>query len=135
MAKEPEVIEEIESFLDEFVKAYPKDDIDRYLSLWAKDEDLVVYGTGEKWVGYEQYKPAPAEDRSRYDEIGMTLDWYKINYHGPIAWVATDVSVRLTIGEKKMSLPARGTMVLKKTGDEWIIQQAHISMPPEESND
>ncbi len=128
-----QVIAEINIFIEKFIKAYPKNDVDEYLSLFAKDENLVVFGTGEKWVGYEDYKSAPQKDKDKFEEISITFDWKKINYHGQIAWFAAEVTVNFIIGGQKVSLPARVTGVLKKEGDEWLIKQGHISSQESEN--
>ena len=133
MDTDSHIIAEINNFIERFIKAYPKNDIDEYLSLFAKDENLVVFWTGEKWVGYEDYKSAPQNDKDKFGEISITFDWKKINYHGQIAWFAAEVTVNLTIESQKLSLPARITGVLKKEGDEWLIKQGHISSPASEN--
>ena len=92
-----------------------------------------MFGTGEKWVGYEDYKSAPQKDKDKFEDISITFDWKKINYHGPIAWLAAEVTVNLTIGGQKLSLPARLSGVLKKEGNEWLIAQGHISTPASEN--
>ena len=128
-----QVITEISIFIEKFIKAYPKNDVDEYLALFAKDENLVVFGTGEKWVGYEDYKSAPQKDKDKFGEISITFDWKKINYHGQITWFAAEVTVNLIIGGQKVGVPARVTGVLKKKGDEWLIIQGHISSPASEN--
>ena len=75
---DPQVVAEIEAFFEDFAKAYPKDDIGKYLSLFSKDENLVVFGTGEKWVGYEEYKTAPqTQDARRQDGVGGRMSWIR----------------------------------------------------------
>ena len=37
---------EARSIFEEFVDAYPKEDLNRYLDLFSQDEDLVMFGTG-----------------------------------------------------------------------------------------
>ncbi len=133
MNTDSQVIAEINTFLEKFIKAYSKKNVDEYLSLFAKDENLVMFGTGEKWVGYEEYKSAPQKDKDKFEEISITFDWKKINYHGQIAWLAAEVTVNLTIEGQTLSLPARLTGVLKKEGDEWLITQGHISTPASEN--
>ena len=104
MSNDPKTIAEVKEFFEEFVKAYTKEDLDRYLALFAKDSNLVMLGTGEKWVGYEEeYKYAPAKEKEQFDDISITFDWMKINSHGLIAWVAAEVTVNLQIGETKNS--------------------------------
>ena len=133
MNTDSQVIAEINNFIEKFIKAYPKNDVDEYLALFAKDENLVVFGTGEKWVGYEEYKSAPQKDKDKFGEISITFDWKKINYHGQIAWFAAEVTVNLIVGGQKLSLPSRVTGVLKKEGNEWFIKQGHISAPASEN--
>ena len=133
MNKESQVMTELNKFIEKFIKAYPKNNIDDYLDLFLKDEDLVMFDTGEKWVSWEDYKSAPQNDKDQFEEIAITFDWKKINYHGQIAWFATKVTVNLTIEGKKLSLPGRITGVLKKEGDEWLIIQGHLSSPASEN--
>ncbi len=132
---DPQIEAEIKAFFEEFAKAYPKDDIDKYLSFWSKDENLVVFGTGEKWVGYEEYKTGPQEDKDRYGDISLSFDWLSINSHGPIGWIAAEVSVSMSPGGQEMTLPARMTGVVKKTGNKWQIVQGHISMASSDSEE
>ena len=128
---ELETIAEVEEFFREFVEAYPKDDLEKYLSFWAKDSNLVVFGTGEKWVGYEEeYRYAPAKEKERFDEIAMICTWLKVNSHGSVAWLAAEVIVEAQVGDQRFSSPARITSVVKKTDSKWAIVQGHISIAP-----
>lgn len=120
---------EVRAFFDEFVEAYPKDNLDRYLNLFSQNENLVMFGTGEKWLGWEEYKSAPAEDKERHGEIYLTYDWLTVNSHGPIAWIAAEVAVKVKVEEEERSIPARLTGVLKKIEGKWKIVQGHISIP------
>jgi ketosteroid isomerase-like protein len=124
-----QIMAELDSFIEKFIKAYPKDNVDDYLALFLKNEDLVMFGTGEKWVGWEDYKSAPQADKDKFEDISIKFDWKKLNYHGQIAWVAAEVTVSLIIEGQKVSVPARITSVLKKQGDDWLITQGHISSP------
>jgi ketosteroid isomerase-like protein len=130
MFNDAQVEAEVKAVFDDFVRAYPKDDIDWYLSFWDRSTDLVVFGTGEKWLGWEEYKFAPAEDRKKFDHISLDYDWLKINSYGSIAWLAADASLAISEGGEVMKLPVRGTRVLTKKGEIWSIIQAHISMAP-----
>ncbi len=129
MSSDSQTEAEIRSFFDDFVEAYPKEDLDRYLNLFLQDENLVMFGTGEKWLGWEEYKNAPAEDKERHGDISITFDWLKINSHGPLAWIAAEVAVKVKVEDEERSIPARLTGVLKKIEDKWKIVQGHISVP------
>ena len=128
MSNESQTEAEVRSFFDEFVKAYPKDDIQRYLNLFLQDENLVMFGTGEKWLGWENYKGAPAEDKAKHGDISLSYDWLNINSFGPIAWIAAEVKVNVKVEGEWRGIPARLTGVLKKTEDKWKIVQGHISI-------
>lgn len=129
MSNDPKTEAEVRAFFKEFVEAYPKDDLDRYLNLFLQDENLVMFGTGEKWLGWENYKSAPAEDKERHGEISLTYDWLTINSHGTIAWIAAEINVKVKVEGEWRSIPARLTGVLREIEGKWKIVQGHISVP------
>lgn len=129
MSNDPQTELEVKTFFDEFVKAYPKDDLDKYLALFSQDENLIMFGTGEKWLGWQDYKDAPAKDKERHGEISLTFDWLKVNSQGLVAWIAAEVKVNVKVEGEWRAIPARLTGVLKKTENEWKIVQGHISIP------
>ena len=129
MSNDTKTEAEVRAFFDEFVETYPKDDLDRYFNLFSQDENLVMFGTGEKWLGWEEYKNAPAVDKERHGEISLSYDWLKINSHGTIAWFAAEVQVKVKVEGEWRSIPARLTGVLKKIEAQWKIVQGHISVP------
>ncbi len=129
MSNDSQTEAEIRSFFDDFVEAYPKEDLDRYLNLFLQDENLVMFGTGEKWLGWEEYKNAPAEDKIRHGEIYLTYDWLTVNSLGTVAWIASEVAVKVNVEGEERSFPARLTGVLKKIEGKGKIVQGHISVP------
>ena len=129
MSNDSQTEDEVRAFFEEFVEAYPKDDLQRYLNLFSQDENLVMFGTGEKWLGWEDYKSAPAEDKARHGEISISHDWLKVNSHGLIAWISAEVKVNVKVEGEMKAIPARLTGVLKKIEDKWKIVQGHISIP------
>ena len=128
MSNESQTETEIRSFFEDFVEAYPKDDLNRYLNLFSQDENLVMFGTGEKWLGWEKYKNAPAEDKARHGDISLTYDWLTVNSYGPVAWFAAEVAVKVKVEEEERSIPARLTGVVKKIEGKWKMVQGHISI-------
>lgn len=130
MSNDSQTEAEVRAFFNEFVEAYPKDDLNRYLNLFSQDENLVMFGTGEKWLGWDEYKTAPAEDKERHGDIAITYDWLRVNSHGQVAWFAAEVKVKVKAGDEWMSIPARLTGVVKKTDNKWKIVQGHISVVP-----
>ena len=119
---------EVKEFFNEFVSAYSKEDVDRYLDLFSQDEKLVMFGTSEKWLGWDEYHDAPAKEKEQFEEISLSYDWLKINSHGSVAWTAAEVIVTLKVGIEIMTIPARLTGVAVKKDDQWKIVQGHISV-------
>ncbi len=130
MSNERKIETEIRDFFEEFVNAYPKEEIQRYLNLFSQDENLVMFGTAEKWLGWEKYKNAPAEEKKRFEEISLSYDWLKVNSLGDVGWIAAEVIVTLKIGVEIITLPARLTGVVVKKDGNWKIVQGHISVSP-----
>lgn len=128
MSNDPQIEMEVKSFFNKFVNAYSKEDIERYLNLFSQDENLVMLGTAEKWLGWEEYHNAPAQEKERFEEISLSYDWLKIGSHGSVAWIASEVKVTLKVGVEIMTIPARLTGVLIKKEDQWKIVQGHISV-------
>jgi ketosteroid isomerase-like protein len=127
MSNDPQTKKEIQAFFDEFIQAYPKDDIQRYLDLFQQDESLVMFGTAQKWLGWEEYKDAPAEERKRFNNISLGYEWVKINSHGDVGWLAAKVLVTLHYEVREIQIPARLTGVVRKIHGKWKIVQGHIS--------
>jgi len=128
LSNDPQTEKEIRSFFDDFIQAYPKDDLHRYLDLFQQDENLIMFGTGQKWIGWENYKDAPAEERKRFDNISLSYDWLKINSQGNIGWIAAKVVVIVHYEVREIKIPARLTGVVKKINGNWKIVQGHISV-------
>jgi ketosteroid isomerase-like protein len=130
MNNDTQIENEVKEFFNEFVKAYPKEDIDRYLNLFAQNENLVMFGTSEKWLGWDEYKDAPAEEKERFEDISLEYEWLKVNSQGDVAWIASEVIVTLKVGVEIITIPARLTGVVAKKENQWKIVQGHISIVP-----
>ncbi|MCE7738577.1 MAG: nuclear transport factor 2 family protein [Candidatus Heimdallarchaeota archaeon] len=129
MSNDPKTEAEVRAFFDEYVEAYPKDDIQGYLNLFQQDENLVMFGTDEKWLGWEEYKSAAVKYNERRREISLTYDWLNVNSHGKVAWIAAEVNFKIKVEGEWRNIPARLTSVIKKNEDKWKIVQGHISVP------
>ena len=127
MSNDPQTEKEIRAFFDEFIQAYPKEDIQRYLNLFQQDENLIMIGTGQKWIGWENYKDAPAKERIRFNNISLSFEWLKVNSHGDVGWIAAKVVVNVHYEVREIKVPARLTGVVKKIDGKWKIVQGHIS--------
>lgn len=119
----------VKAVLDKLAKAYAQRDMDLLISVFAPDPDVVMYGTGadEKRVGLTEIEAQAERDWSQSEATSITYEWTSISAAGPVAWVASDTVFHLEGGGQQFDLPARGTAVLEKRDDEWLIVQAHFS--------
>ncbi|NHJ86144.1 MAG: nuclear transport factor 2 family protein [Asgard group archaeon] len=121
---------EIRKVLDLMAEAFAEKDIEKYLGLFTKESDLVIFGSqaGEKWTSISDYKKSVLKDWSYPDKMTVHYDWLKIKSSESIAWLASDIRFETKVGEQTMSIPGRFTAVLIKDGNEWKFNQSHFSM-------
>jgi ketosteroid isomerase-like protein len=128
VSNDPKTEKEIRAFFDEFIQAYPKENIQRYLDLFQQDENLIMIGTAQKWIGWENYKDALAKERNQFHNISLSYEWLKVNSYGDIGWLAAKVNVIMHYEVREIKIPARLTGVVKKINGKWKIVQGHISV-------
>lgn len=121
----------VRDVLNAMAGAYTRRDADALLATFASDADVVMYGTGadEKRIGSAEIQAQAEQDWSQADAVSISFDWISISAAGSVAWVATDASFNLTVGEESLSLPGRATFVLENRGGTWLIVQGHFSFP------
>jgi uncharacterized protein (TIGR02246 family) len=122
---------EIQSILERVAEAFDERDLDKMMSLFSNEEDLVVIGTGadEKKVGREEIKSLFKRDWAQSEASSIVYNWKSISTEGKIAWAAIEAAFYARVGSREMHIPTRLTIVLKKTGDGWLIVHWHASIP------
>jgi ketosteroid isomerase-like protein len=109
--------------------AYAEKDMERLLSFYTKDPDLVTIGTskGERYVGIEEVRKAfEKEFRSSYP-AKMELLWTSVSKCGEVAWVAGEFAAYVDTIYSQLSLTGRMTCVLEKRRGKWYIMHTHFS--------
>ncbi len=110
---------------------YEQRNLEGALACFDADPGLVVYGTGmdEKRVGKSAIAEQFKRDWAQTESASLAYGWTSISATENIAWSASDVTFSLKAGGQQMSLPGRMTAVFRKSGDKWLISQAHFSTP------
>lgn len=121
----------VKSTLDNWGDSYIKRDIKRMLACIAPDLDVVMYGTGadEKRIGLNAIQAQAERDWAQTDAAAFRLADLMISSAGSVAWAAADATFHVEMGGQAMDFPARFTSVLEKRGDQWLVMQAHFSLP------
>ena len=101
------------------------------MALFAPDPDLVFIGTGadEKRVGLDELKTQVERDWSQSESLYWEWGWSSISAAGSVAWVAVDAVGHARVASQEMALPLRITAVLEHRGAQWLMVQAHASLP------
>ena len=125
--------DQIRAVLDEFVAGYANKDADAVIGLF--DKRAIVFGTGADEV--REGRDEMAEQIRRDFEQSGTLNFdpgnVSVGSAGDVAWITTaDAVVSGDAGGQSFSMTIRGTLVLRRSGDEWRIVHSHISTPTAE---
>jgi uncharacterized protein (TIGR02246 family) len=117
--------------LNRFCEAYVTRDVDRLLSLFAADDDVLVIGTGqdERRVGRPAIRAQVERDWAQSDACRFHWTWHSVSAAGPVAWLAAEGDIDAQVGEQHATLPVRLTCVLEKRAGEWLFVQFHTSAP------
>jgi uncharacterized protein (TIGR02246 family) len=118
--------------LEGMTHAYKTRNLEAFMTCFAPDSDVVVYGTGadEKRIGPEQIRFQVERDWSQSESAEMAFTWRTIEAAGDVAWAALDGAFNVRAGGQAISLPARASVVFEKRDGKWIIVHSHFSTPP-----
>jgi ketosteroid isomerase-like protein len=99
---------------------------------YAKDADLAFFDiTPLKYKGWQDYQDGFQKIAAGYKSIDITVaPDFHATQAGDIAWVTytLDLVMQPTTGDA-VKVEARGTDILEKRGEEWMIVHEHVSVP------
>ena len=121
----------IRAVLKEYWSAYADRDLERVMALHVPDHGVVCLGTGrdEKYVGAKRIREGLKRDFAQSQSVSVERDWMCVSSLGDVAWVAAGYIVKAKVQGEEVSIDARLTAVLAKSGDKWLIRQWHLSAP------
>jgi ketosteroid isomerase-like protein len=131
LTEKQNVKKEIIALLDQMAVAFSEKDEAKYLELFAKEHNVVIFGSqaGEKWSDVNEYIISVVNDWKLIEKTNLLYDSVRIDSFDAVAWVAMDVTFTSFMKGQKMVIKGRMTMVFIKEYDEWKITQSHFSMP------
>lgn len=91
--------------------------------VWAalQDADFVIQSpTGSGAMEAASQRGIPA---------AFILHEPAISAAGSVAWASADATFKVEAGGQEMAFPARFTGVFEKRDDQWLVAQAHFSLP------
>jgi len=122
---------EVQTILDKVAEAFEERDLDKMMSLFSNDEDMIVIGTGadEKRLGKSEVRSLFKRDWSQSEASSIVYNWKSISTEGKFAWAAIEATVYARLGSREIHLPSRLTIIVKKSGDKWLIVHWQASLP------
>lgn len=126
-----EIESKVLSILDMVAEAFEERDLDKMMSLFSTDDDIVVIGTGadEKKIGRSEIKSLFKRDWAQSEASSIVYNWRSIFAEENLAWATIEASFYARVGSREMHLPTRLTIILKKYADDWLIVHWHASIP------
>jgi len=126
--------EAAKSIVDDFWRAIRDQDGDLLSRVIAQDEEMVIFGTDavERWIGSSAFLSAEKEMMQAFDveHLNRLEDTFQIHENGGVAWFSTVFDIDVSVGDELTSMKGlRTTGVLEKRKGNWVIVQAHTSVP------
>ena len=122
----------VKSTIDKHLLANETENLDLYISSWAKDDDMINLGmSGERWIGWKELHKHAEESYELFDNIQFSTRDLVINLDGlgETAWFSCYLDFSGTSHEDTVSITgARFTGVLKKDENKWVYVQTHASL-------
>jgi len=121
---------EVVATMERYAEAYRKKDVKTLSDLFSPD--ITGYGSGPDEVigNHREFIRQIRRDVTQADILSVTFSERKIFGDGRVAWSTAKNTITFTTdGITRQTLPGRSTMVLRNTGNRWIIEQLHFSLP------
>jgi ketosteroid isomerase-like protein len=122
---------EVMAILNTFNELYSKQDLEGLLSLFSQKADPILFGIepDEKRIGLDNIKLHFKLDWTEFEFASVDYTWSYVSSIGNVAWVASDLHMKII--EKGLSLvfPCFFTMILEKQEGKWSIVHMHYSIP------
>lgn len=121
---------EVLATMEQYAAGYVKKDIRALSAVFSRD--ICGFGSGPDEVieNHDVFLRQISRDMSQAQVNAVEFSETRIHGEGRIAWVMTRTAITFTVpGLKKQTLKGRSTMVLRNTGDHWLIEQIHFSLP------
>jgi len=124
----------IENLLEQYVIANEKQDFALIQKIWAPDTDIILYGTDsdDRLMGWINIKNAVKDQFSQISEtyISVSDQYIKVNCTGNTGWFAESLNYNFIYkGQARTYEGLRFTGVVQKIDDQWLLVQAHLSVP------
>ncbi len=122
---------EILAVLTRLAQAYQAKDAQAALALCVPDESLLMIGTGSDEIrkGSEAVRLGLERDFAQADTMSVSYSDIQVACEGTVAWAYASCQARIRFKGELFESVGRYTTVFRKVEGEWLIGQAHLSLP------
>ena len=127
---------EVRPFMEKVYANWQSMDIAKIAPYYAKDASLVYFDIAPlQYKGWAEYESGFRKASADWKSLQVTFDpGLKASKSGNIAWVTYTLSLVITPKEgEPIKAQARGTDILEKRGENWVIIHEHVSVPMAET--
>lgn len=135
--RRPQSAEErqVAAAIEALFAAAERNDMAALDSLYAGNDLTVIESTGinRGWADYRDHHLAPEMKEMK----GFRYRPFEIEPHvsGALAWAIFRYNLRAETGEKILDLVGRGTAILEKRGNRWVVRHTHTASRPRRPTD
>ena len=121
---------DVRGAMEHYWSAYRNKDVQALLG--AVSPEISGFGSGKDEVvrNIQDFTRQVERDMSQATIISFDCTDTIIHGEGETAWTTSEITFVFTAdGKNHQTMKGRSTMVLRNSGDRWIIEQLHFSMP------
>jgi uncharacterized protein (TIGR02246 family) len=127
---------EVLAVMDTYSTAFQENDFEGIMAIFSPEVRGFGSGADEDFIGHEALAKQFKRDMSQAAVNAVEFTETQIDGEGPVAWVMTLNAETFTVpGSETQTINGRSTMVLRNTGDRWLIEQIHFSVPSAEQSE
>jgi ketosteroid isomerase-like protein len=103
------------------------------LTLFSNDPNMMSFGPSaqDTAIGQTQTKEWLERFIGKAEPVRFKFGYTTVKAKGDVAWVDSHIMYSAKKGEEKKDFDLNLSGVLEKTGDKWLWNQFHLSMPAE----
>lgn len=120
--------EAVRKVLLDNARAFEKGDLAALERLWANDENLTVFESGQintGWIDYRDHHLKP--ELKELKEVWYSLSNLHVHPTGTTAWATFEYAISGTTGKELFQGGGLGTAILEKREGQWRIVHWHSS--------
>jgi ketosteroid isomerase-like protein len=133
MRADPETRSAINEVLNKLGAAMETKSTAAAMTLFSNDPNMMSFGPAAQDTAIGQTQTKEWLDRflAKADPVRFKFGYTTVKARGEVAWVDAHIMYTAKKGEEKKEFDINLSGVLEKTGDKWLWNQFHMSMPAE----